>query len=61
MGRAGKNLDPDRFESGQIEHSDKNFIPGPCPDYKSNTLTRLAADPNVQCPEPVGRVSEFVL
>ena len=46
--RAGKNSGPGQFGSGQIGHSDKNFIPRPCSDYKSDTLTRPGPGP--ECP-----------
>lgn len=43
--RADKNLSVDRFGSGHIGHSDKNFISVHCSDYKSDTLSILWTQP----------------
>ena len=45
----GKNSGSGRFKYGQIGHLDKNFIPRPCSDYKSDTLTRPIPGPGPEC------------
>lgn len=59
--RADKNSDSGQFGSGLIGHSDKDFILGLCPDYKSDTLTRPGPEPECPMSRSVVRMSEFVI
>lgn len=59
--RADKNSDPTQFGFGQIGHSDKDFIPELCPDYKSDTLTRPGSEPECPMSRSIVRMSEYVI